>query len=129
MIGTEIAMGGFHRIYDTIGKSSTLNLSLRILAAMGTLSVVGIGGDVKLDLTPMWLKLQTVKGVYSYGMVNDNGKPRHVFEVALDMLNEGKIKADTLVTHKFRLEEYEKMIEVNLNKSEHGAIKTVVSFT
>ncbi len=128
MIGDEILMGGFNRIYDSIGKSSTLNLSLRILAAKGTLSVVGIGGDVTLDLTPLWLKLQTVKGVYSYGMVKHNGQKRHVFEIALDLLHKGKIKADVLVTHKFRIDEYHKMIEVNMNKGKHGAIKTIVSF-
>ena len=67
MLGMKIPMGGFHRIYDTVGSAATLNLSMRLLAAMGTLSVVGIGGDVKLDLTPLWLKLQTVKGVYASG--------------------------------------------------------------
>ncbi|MBW2219934.1 MAG: alcohol dehydrogenase catalytic domain-containing protein, partial [Deltaproteobacteria bacterium] len=74
MLGMEIPMGGFNRIYDNVGNASTLNLSMRLLSAMGTLSVVGIGEDVKLDLTPLWLKLQTVKGVYAYGMVTYNGE-------------------------------------------------------
>jgi len=129
MIGKEILMGGFHRIYDTVGNTPTLNLSLRLLNAMGTLSVVGIAGDVKLDMTPLWLKLQTIKGVYSYGRVSYNGEDQHVFDVALQLLQQQKILADILVTHKFRLEEYEQMIQVNLNKSKHKALKTVVSFT
>lgn len=129
MIGTEITMGGFDRIYDTVAHSSTLNLSMRLLSAMGTLSVVGIGGNVNLDLTPLWLKLQTVKGVYGYGKVKYNGESRHVFEVALEMMLEGKIRADILVTHKFRIEDFPEMIEVNMNKGKHKAMKTVVSFT
>jgi len=128
LLGMEIPMGGFNRIYDTVGISSTLNLGMRLLAAMGTLSVVGIGGDVKLDLTPLWLKLQTVKGVYAYGHVEFNGKTQHVFEIAMDLMNNGKIQADTLVTHKFELEDYEQMIEVNLNKQKHRAVKTVIKF-
>jgi len=52
-----------------------------------------------------------------------------VFDVALQLLHQKKIKADILVTHKFRLEAYEQMIQVNLNKRKHRAIKTVVSFT
>ncbi len=128
MLGMEIPMGGFHRIYDAVGNSSTLNLSMRLLAAMGTLSVVGIGGDVKLDLTPLWLKLQTVKGVYAYGMVKYKGENRHVFEIALELMKQKKIKADMLVTHKFRLEDYRRMIRVNLNKGKHHAMKTVVAF-
>jgi threonine dehydrogenase-like Zn-dependent dehydrogenase len=128
MLGMKIPMGGFHRIYDTVGSAATLNLSMRLLAARGTLSVVGIGGDVKLDLTPLWLKLQTIKGVYASGSVTLDGKERHVFDIALDFMNRKKINADILVTHKFSIEEYRRMIQVNLHKDRHRAAKTVVSF-
>ena len=128
MLGMEIPMGGFKRIYDTVGHSSTLNLSMRLMTAMGTLSVVGIGGDVKLDLTPLWLKLQTIKGVYAYGDVEFNSKKQHVFEIAMDLMKNGKIQADALVTHKFALDDYEQMIEVNLNKEANRAMKTVIKF-
>jgi len=128
MLGSDILMGGFNRIYDTVGNSSTLNMSLRLLAAFGTLSVVGIGKEVKLDLTPLWLKLQTVKGVYGYGLVTHEGEERHVFDIALEFMTSGQIDAETLVTHKFKLDDYMDMLEVNMNKSKHNAVKTLVSF-
>ena len=128
MLGMEIAMGGFDRVYDTVASSATLNLGMRLTAAMGTLSMVGIGGDAKLDLTPLWLKLQTIKGVYAYGCESHGGKKRHVFEIALEMMQHGTIRAGALVTHKFDLEDYRRMIAVNLEKSKHRAMKTVVSF-
>lgn len=127
-LGQPVLMGGFDRIYDTVGNSATLNMGLRILGPFGTLSLVGIGSDVKLDLTPLWLKLQNIKGVYGYGRVVYQGEPRHVFDLAMEFMNEGKIRAAPLVTHSFRLEEYMKMIEVNLNKARHGAVKTLVRF-
>ena len=128
MLGMKIPMGGFDRVYDTVGIGTTLNLSMRLMKAMGTLSVVGIGGDVKLDLTPLWLKLQTIKGVYAYGHVQFNGRREHVFEIAMDLMKKGEIKADALVTHKFGLKDYAQMIEVNLNKEKHRAMKTVMAF-
>jgi threonine dehydrogenase-like Zn-dependent dehydrogenase len=128
LLGMEIPMGGFDRIYDTVGKSATLNLALRLLQAMGTLSVVGIGGNVKLDLTPLWLKLQTVKGVYAYGAVMENGHRRPVFEIALEMIAGGALHPEPLVTHHFAIENYREMIVVNLDKRTHEAMKTVVSF-
>jgi threonine dehydrogenase-like Zn-dependent dehydrogenase len=128
LLGMQIPMGGFKRIYDTVGIRSTLNLGMRLMCAMGTLSVVGIGGDARLDLTPLWLKLQTIKGVYAYGVVEFNGKKQHVFDIVLDLMQNGKIQADALVTHKFRLKEYERMIEVNLDKEANRAMKTVVMF-
>ncbi len=129
MLGSNILMGGFNRIYDTVGNSATLNMSLRLLAAFGTLSVVGIGKEVKLDLTPLWLKLQTVKGVYGYGLATHEGEKRHVFDIALAFMTAGRIDAEALVTHKFRLEDYLEMVEVNMNKSQHRAVKTLVSFS
>jgi len=128
MLGMEIPVGGFERIYDTVGVSATLNLAMRLLTAMGTLSVVGIGGDVKVDLTPLWLKLQTIKGVYAYGMGLIDGKRQPVFQAALDMIARRKLHTEPLVTHRFALEDYRRMIEVNLKKSAHQAIKTVVAF-
>ncbi len=128
MLGDPVLMGGFNRIYDTVGNSSTLNMSMRLLAAFGSLSIVGIGKEVKLDLTPMWLKLQTLKGVYGYGMVTYEGQKRHVFNIALEFMLSGKINAEILVTHKFNLEDYMEMIEVNMNKGKHKAVKTLVSF-
>ena len=129
LLGMKMPMGGFHRIYDTVGNSSTVNQSLRLLKALGTLSVVGIGGDVKLDLTPLWLKLQKIQGVYGSGEVTYRDKKQHVFDIALELMGSGRIRTEDLVTHKFSIEEYVDMIEVNLNKSKNKAVKTVVSFT
>lgn len=127
-LGRPVLMGGFDRIYDTVGSSATLNMGLRVLGPFGTLSLVGIGGDVKLDLTPLWLKLQNIKGVYGYGRVAYQGEIRHVFDLAMEFMNQGKIRTAPLVTHRFRLEDYMEMIEVNLNKARHRAVKTLVRF-
>ncbi|MBU0995822.1 MAG: alcohol dehydrogenase catalytic domain-containing protein [Proteobacteria bacterium] len=128
LMGMAFPVGGFDKVYDTVGNAATLNQSLRVLRAMGTLSIVGIGNPVKLDLTPLWLKLQTVKGVFAYGKVTYEGKDRHVFDIAMEFLAKNKICADMLVTHQFRIEDYREMIEVNLNKGKHKAVKTVMSF-
>jgi (R,R)-butanediol dehydrogenase/meso-butanediol dehydrogenase/diacetyl reductase len=66
--------------------------------------------------------------VYGYGLVTYEGKERHVFDVALEFMTAGRIDAEALVTHKFKLEDYLDMIEVNMNKGKHNAVKTLVSF-
>jgi (R,R)-butanediol dehydrogenase / meso-butanediol dehydrogenase / diacetyl reductase len=67
-------------------------------------------------LTPLWLKLQTIKGVYCYGYVDWQNQRRHVFDVAIDLVRQKKVQLDTIITHTFPLEEYKRMIEVNLHK-------------
>lgn len=127
MIGTEILMGGFNRIFDVVGNTATINTSLRALAVDGVLSVVGIGHDVKLDLTPLWLKLQTIRGVYSYGFTEAFGERKHVFQAAIEFIAGGKTVVKDMMTHKFSLDRFREMIETNLNKGKYGAIKTMVS--
>ncbi len=126
--GKKILMGGFNRVFDVVGNTRTLNLAMRCMSSCGVLSVVGIGHDVKLDLTPLWLKGQTMRGVFCYGFVHTDVGNQHVFDVAIEKINQKKITVDDMVTHRFSLEDYEKMITVNLNKRKYGAIKTIFTF-
>jgi len=128
MMGENILMGGFTKVFDTVGNSSTLNIAMRALVTGGILSVVGISDILKIDPTPLWLKLQTIKGVYGSGYITIDGKRMHVFDLAISLVKEAKVNLDDMVTHKFRLDEYKDMIEVNMNKSTNKAIKTMVSF-
>ncbi|MBP7764713.1 MAG: alcohol dehydrogenase catalytic domain-containing protein [Syntrophaceae bacterium] len=128
-LGDPVVMGGFHRIYDTVGHARTLNRSLRALAAKGTLSVLGIGPAVKLDLTPLWLKLQTIRGCYGYRFNETSRGRRQAFEIALEMIAEKKVRVDDMITHTFPIERYREMIDLNLCKNAGRAMKTAVRFT
>src|SRR5208337_3819391 len=127
-LGERVVMGGFDKVYDTVANSDTLNKALRVTVTKGMLSVIGIGKSVKLDLTPTWLKVQTIKGCYGYRYNNIAGTQKHAFEIALDLIASKKIQVDDMLTHKFPLEKYREMIEVNLSKEANRAIKTAVCF-
>jgi threonine dehydrogenase-like Zn-dependent dehydrogenase len=128
LLGQRVVMGGFDKVYDTVGHADTLNTALRVTATNGTLSVIGIGKEVKLDLTTLWLKLQTVKGCYGYRYNNIAGARKHTFEMAIDLISSKKIQVDNMLTHKFPLEKYRELIEVNIKKDANRAMKTAVSF-
>lgn len=129
MLGQDILMGGFARIFDTVASKETINLSMRAMASGGVLSVVGIGHEVKLDLTPLWLKLQTIKGVFSSAYMPVDGKLTHVFELAIELARKKRVSLEEMVTHTFTLEQFPRMIETNLTKSRSRAVKTMVKFT
>jgi threonine dehydrogenase-like Zn-dependent dehydrogenase len=101
---------------------------MRALRTGGVLSVIGIGEDVKLDLTPLWLKLQTIKGAYTYGFTDVDGVKKHIFEMAIDLIRQKQVDLGAMVTHQYHLKDYKKMIDVNLNKPKHRAVKTIVNF-
>ncbi len=127
-LGPDILMGGFSKVFDTVASNATLNSGMRALATGGALSVVGIGSKARIDLTPLWLKLQTLKGAYVYGYNTFNGETKHAFETAMDMAVQKKVRLEPMVTHTFPIGEYRRMIEVNLSKGKHRAVKTMVSF-
>ncbi len=128
VLGERVVMSGFDKVYDTVGNARTLNLALRVTATNGALSVIGIGKEVKLDLTTLWLKLQTIKGCYGYRYNEIAGTRKHTFAMALDLIASKKVQVEDMLTHKFPLEKYREMIEVNLQKETNRAMKTVVTF-
>ena len=85
--------------------------------------------EVKLDLTPLWLKLQTIKGVFATAYVPMDGKLTHVFDLAIDLVRKKRVDLKEMITHTFTLEQFPRMIETNLAKSRNGAVKTMVKFT
>jgi (R,R)-butanediol dehydrogenase/meso-butanediol dehydrogenase/diacetyl reductase len=128
MLGDRILMGGFSKVFDTVASTATIAAAMRALRTGGTLSMVGITKDPVTDLTPLWLKLQTIKGVYCYGFVDIRGERRHVFDIAIDLVKQKKVAVEHMVTHTFAIDDYRQMIAVNLDKRGHEAIKTAVSF-
>ncbi|MBW2651216.1 MAG: hypothetical protein JRC66_09505 [Deltaproteobacteria bacterium] len=94
----------------------------------GILSVVGIGRDVKLDLTPMWLKLQTMRGVFAGGYTDAYGGEKHIFQAVIDLVSAKKADIKDMATHKFSIDNYGEMIETNLAKAKNRVVKTMVSF-
>jgi (R,R)-butanediol dehydrogenase / meso-butanediol dehydrogenase / diacetyl reductase len=128
MLGERIVQGGFNKVFDTVGHSPTLQTSLNVTAGGGTISLVGIGNKVTIDPTPLWLKLQTIKGCYGYGYnVTENGR-KHAFEIALDLINKKKVHVEDMLTHIFAIDQYKELIQVNMDKGRRGAIKTAIRF-
>jgi (R,R)-butanediol dehydrogenase / meso-butanediol dehydrogenase / diacetyl reductase len=128
MIGQRILQGGFERVYDTVGHTPTVRAALNAMAALGTLSLVGISDRIAFDPTPLWLKLQTVKGVYGYGYNDTPQGRKHAFEIALELMASGAVQVEDMLTHTFALERYQEMIEVNFTKGRHRAMKTAIRF-
>jgi threonine dehydrogenase-like Zn-dependent dehydrogenase len=128
LLGQEIAMGGFTKVFDAVGHQDTIRAAMRVLAGNGVLSVVGIGSDVTLDPTPLWLKLQTIRGVYGHGRTDLEGRPVHVFETALRLAREKKVRLEGMITHTLPIEEFREMIRLNADKAGRRAVKTAFAF-
>jgi threonine dehydrogenase-like Zn-dependent dehydrogenase len=121
----EICMGGFNKIFDTLGSTATINQSLRLAAGGGTFVLVGIQMPWAVDWTPVWLKGLNITGGQGCGTAEYRGARQYIFDIAMELVDTGKVDLTSMITHRFSLDEYRRAIEVNQAKASHGAIKTV----
>ena len=119
-------IGGFDSIFDTVGKGSLLNDTLRWVKARGTIVKVGYQmTKTKFDETPLWWQEVNIIGVDSHGMENYNGKKQSSFEMVIDLMNQNKLITNGFITHHFKLTDYKKAFKLLIERTE-PAIKVVL---
>lgn len=116
-------LGGFDVVYDCVGSGPTLTEALRWTRSRGAVVLVGIDlRFVKADLTPLWHQEVELVGASGYGPESWRGRTIHTFDLVMEMLQEGALRADGLITHRFPLEDYRRAIATALDKRT-GSIK------
>ncbi len=120
-------LGGFEVIYDCVGSADTVFDGLRWARAGGAVVLVGISlGKLAVDLNPVWYQEVDLVGSHTFGPENWRGRQAHTFDLVIEMLQEGVLRHDGLITHRFPFEAYREAIRTASDKRT-GAIK--VTFT
>ncbi len=124
-----IVVGGFDVIYDCVGDPRTTNDALHWTRAGGTVVVVGahLAPMPKIDLTLLWYHQVNLIGTYEHGIEQLNGQRRHAYEWVFDFYRRGAFAdIESLVTHRFPMEDYKTAIRVAMQKGKARAIKVVL---
>lgn len=128
MMGSRMCLGGFDVVYDCVGSDATLQDCLRWTRAGGTVVLAGVKlRPLGLDLTPVWYQEVNLVGVNSHGMETWQGRQMQTFELVIELLRQGKLTIDGLITHRFPLEKWRQAIATAQNKKS-GAIKVVFDY-
>jgi len=129
IMGKPAVVGGADLVFDCVGSGSSIDDALRFTQSGGKMVLIGAASLPKgIDWTSIWLNEIEVKGSYTYGIESYQGKRMHTFEVALDLMAEGKVDLAPLVTHRFRLEDYQQALATVANKGRNKLIKAVFVF-
>jgi threonine dehydrogenase-like Zn-dependent dehydrogenase len=132
MLGNKMLLGGYDAIYDTIGTQRTLANALRWTRAGGAIVLVGVDLQLKyLDLSPVWYQEVSVIGSMGHGMENwpiGTGQRRSTFAVAADLIEQGLLHPEKLLTHRFALTNFREAIRAVKSKGETRAIKAVFDY-
>ncbi|UCD97691.1 MAG: zinc-binding dehydrogenase [Chloroflexota bacterium] len=130
VMGKPLVIGGIDVTYDCVGSSTSLEDALRFTRNGGRVIFVGEPGVVKnLDWTPMFTQDLQVKPAYLYSHAeNYNDEIWKTFDLAIELMNSGKVDLGWMVTHKFVLSDYRRAFELANQRGKNKAIKIVFEF-
>jgi len=128
MFGNRMLLGGFDVIYDCVGSAKTLQDSLRWARAGGAVVLVGVKlAPLKLDLTPIWYQEVDLVGLYAHGAEPWEGGMRPTYNLVVELMRQGKITVEGLITHRFALSQWREAINTALDKR-YATIKVVFDY-
>lgn len=130
LVGKRTVLGGVDCTFECVGSDRSLDDSLRLTRSGGKVILVGVPGIARnVDWTAIFAQELDVRGTYTYNNVEPfGGKTWQAFDLALDLMRRGELDLGWMVTHKFRLEEYDKAFSMLNQRGQNGAIKAVFAF-
>ena len=129
LLGKPPVVGGADIVYDCVGNGTSLDDGFRFTRSGGRMVLVGLAGMPKgVDWTPIWLNEIEIKGTCVYGTELYQGKEIRTFQLALNLMAQGKVELAPLVTHKFQLADYKQALAAVTNKGKSEVIKAVFAF-
>lgn len=115
--GSGQLAGGAPVVVDCVGSEASLTQALEVVAPGGTILVVGMPATVSLDLTGLWHREVSLRGVYAYR--------REDFDTALHLVTRAGPHGDLgrLVSATYPLSRYEDAIVHAADAGRRGAVK------
>ena len=110
---------GADLVYECAGVPASLDLCWEAVARGGKLVPLGIyPGPIQTDFNKITMKELNVAGSYGYVWTS--------WRRCLQLLSDGKVKAEELISHEYSLEHFDEAVEATMNGS---AVKVVLTPT
>lgn len=104
---------GFDRVIDCVGSSDSITQAMQVVAPGGEIDLVGMPGEVSLDLTSVWHREVSLRGRYAYR--------REDFDTAIEIIR--RFDLGRLVSATYRLDEHVDAIAHAAAAGRRGAVK------
>lgn len=118
-IAERTASHGIDAFFECIGNQVSVDYALQSAAPSGAIMLVGNpASDMLLKRNDYWKILRrqlTLKGTWNSSYTCDNNDDWHY---VLDKINEGKINPTVLITHKLKLDELDRGLDIMHNKTQ-----------
>jgi threonine dehydrogenase-like Zn-dependent dehydrogenase len=129
VLGKNVIVGGADIVYECVGSPPAVDDALRFAASGGAIVLVGLAGVPHgVDWTPIWLNELTLTGSFCYATEQIGGEGVSTMALALRLMAEGEVDLGDLVTHRFKLSDYQQALDTVTSKGSSGVIKGVFEF-
>ena len=115
-------------IYDTVGSPETVEVGIRVLRERGTLVQMGVSSPARFEWTPWYFKELRLIGSNAFGVEEVDGVRKHGIAHYLDLVQDGRIDLDGMLTHTFRLEQWRDALAACADQGSSGALKVAFDF-
>ena len=112
--------GGAPLVVDCVGSADSLAEALAVTAPGGTIVLLGMPGQVTVDLTPLWQREIRLAGAYTYGP-EPRAAQRHSFDLAVELIADAGL--DRLVSATYPLDRFSDAIAHAASAGRRGAVK------
>jgi threonine dehydrogenase-like Zn-dependent dehydrogenase len=126
--GLPWLLRGVDVIYDTVGSAESLEVGVRIAAPRAPIVITGVSPPTRFEWTPHYFKEVALLGSNAFGIEEYGGVRLHGIEHYLRLAAEGKLDLSSLITHRFRLEQYREAFLTMHTKGQHSGVKAVFDF-
>lgn len=114
--------GGADVVLDCVGSEASLTQALAVVRPKGRVVVIGMPGQVSLDLTGLWHREVALVGAYAYGTEHlPDGTDRRTFDLAFELV--GARDLGRLVSATYPLARYRDAITHAAQAGDRGAVK------
>jgi len=118
VIGDRLT-GGADVVIDCVGSADSLADALAVVRPRGKIVMVGMPGEVSIDLTPLWQREIQLVGAYAYGTEGQ----RRTFDLAMELVHDAGL--GRLVSARYPLDRYVDAIEHAATAGRRGGVKVV----
>ena len=107
---------------DAVGTAATIEQAIGLCRPRGRVVLLGMPGNVSLDLTALWHRETELVGAYTYGTEQTaDGRTTTSFALAIELA--GKVPFDRMVSATYPLKRYRDAIDHAANAGARGGVK------
>ena len=121
MIGSRLS-GGADIVIDAVGSAASIEQAIGICRPRGRVVLLGMPGQVDIDLTALWHRETELIGTYTYGTEQTpDGRRTTSFALAMELA--GKVPFDKMLSATYPLDRYRDALEHAASAGSRGAVK------